>query len=161
MNKASNLIISALVLAFGLVPEHTGAQNASDASPQRVLHEGTHRMKININIGGKTLTATLADNATALVFASVLPLTVSMSDLFGREKYADSPRALSEAGPRENRYEIGEIAYWSPARQFAVYYHQDGKSIPSPGIIPIAKIDAGTEAFEVSGSVKVDIELDK
>jgi hypothetical protein len=44
--------------------------------------------------------------------------------------------------------------------QFAVY-QQDGNSIPSPGIIPIAKIDAGTEAFNVSGSVKVTIELAK
>jgi hypothetical protein len=31
----------------------------------------------------------------------------------------------------------------------------------SPGIIPIAKIDAGTEAFNVPGSMKVNIELAK
>jgi hypothetical protein len=116
-------------------------------------------MKININIGSKILTASLADNATARDFVSVLPLNLSMKDLFGREKYGDLPKALSENGPRKNRYEVGDIAYWSPDRQFAVYYHQDGESIPSPGIIPIAKMDAGTEAFNVSGSVKVTIEL--
>jgi len=114
-----------------------------------------------INIGGKTLTAILADNATALDFASVLPLTVSMKDLFGREKYGDLPKALSENGPRNNRYEVGEIACWSPDRQFAIYYRQDGETIPSPGIIPIAKIDAGTEVFNVPGSVKVMIEIAK
>jgi hypothetical protein len=32
-------------------------------------------------------------------------------------------------------------------------------TIPSPGIIPIAKIGAGTEVFNISGSVKVTIEL--
>ena len=53
-------------------------------------------MKLNLNIGGKVVTATLADNATARDFVSVLPLSVSMNDLFGREKYGDLPRALSE-----------------------------------------------------------------
>ena len=118
-------------------------------------------MKIDINIGGKILTASLADNATARDFVSVLPLSVSMKDLFGREKYGDLPEALSEKGPRKYRYEVGEIAYWSPDHQFAVYYHQDGESIPSPGVIPIAKIDAGAEAFNVPGSVKVTIEVAK
>ena len=118
-------------------------------------------MKINIKVGGKILTATLADNATAQDFVSVLPLKVSMNDLFGREKYGDLPKALSENGARRNRYEVGDIAYWSPDHQFAVYYHQDGESIPSPGVIPIAKIDAGAEAFNVPGSVKVTIAVAK
>ena len=47
------------------------------------------------------------------------------------------------------------------SHDLAIYYHQDGESIPSPGIIPIAKMDGGTEAFDVSGSVKVAIELAK
>jgi hypothetical protein len=99
----------------------------------------------------------VADNATARDFVSVLPLSVLMKDLFGREKYGDLPKALSENGHRKSTYEVGEIAYWSPDQQFAVYYHQDGESIPSPGVIPIAKIVAGAEAFNVPGSVKVTI----
>jgi hypothetical protein len=118
-------------------------------------------MKIDINIGGKILTASLADNATARDFVSLLPLNVSMKDLFGREKYGDLPKALSESGPKKNTYEVGDIAYWSPDHQFAVYYRQDGESIPSPGIIPIAKIDTGAEAFNVPGSVKVSIAVAK
>ena len=118
-------------------------------------------MKININIGGKILTASLVDNATARDFLSVLPLNVTMKDLFGREKYGNLPKALSESGSRKNHYEVGDIAYWSPNHQFAIYYHQDGDSIPWPGIIPIAKMDGGTEAFKVSGSLKVAIELAK
>ncbi len=118
-------------------------------------------MKVTIRIYGNTLTATLKDNATAQDFAALLPLTVSMNDLFGREKYGDLPKALSEKGPRTNRYEVGDIGYWSPDHQFAVYYRQDGESIPPPGIIPIAKIGSGTPAFNVSGPVKVTIELAK
>ena len=118
-------------------------------------------MKIKIGIGGKILIASLSDNATARDFVSLLPLKLSMKDLFGREKYGDLPKALSENGPRKNRYEVGDIAYWSPNQQLAVYYHQDGESIPSPGIIPIAKMDAGAEAFNVAGSVKVTITVAK
>jgi hypothetical protein len=118
-------------------------------------------MKISIKIGGKTLTATLADNPTARDFVSLLPLNLSMDDLFGREKYGNLPKALSEKGPRTHRYKVGDIAYWSPAHDVAIYYRQEGGSIPSPGIIPIGRIDAGAEAFNVPGSVKVTIELAK
>ena len=115
-------------------------------------------MKIKIKIAGKTLTATLADNPTARDFASLLPVNLSMNDLFGREKYGDLPRAISEKGPRMDKYQVGDIAYWSPDHQVAIYYRQDNEQIPSPGVIPIAKIDSGTEVFNVRGSVNVTIE---
>jgi hypothetical protein len=118
-------------------------------------------VKIRIKVADKKITANVANNETARDFVSVLPLTVTMNDLFGREKYGDLPKALSEKGPRQKRYEVGDVAYWSPAHQFAIYYHQDGESIPSPGIILIATIDGGAEAFNVPGSVKVTIELAK
>ena len=161
MSRATRPLLSALVLALSLMPGQSGARNASSASPQQASFERNQNMKINITIGGKILAASLADNATARDFVSVLPMTLSMKDLFGREKYGDLPKQLSENGPRKNRYEVGDVAYWSPNHQLAVYYHQDGEPIPSPGIIPIAKMDAGTEAFNVSGSVKVTIELAK
>jgi hypothetical protein len=146
---ASNLLFSTLLLV---------ASPAIDASR---ASERTTNMKIRISIADKVVIATVADNATARDFVSVLPLSMSMKDLFGREKYGDLPKALSENGPRKNTYEVGEIAYWSPDHQFAVYYHQDGESIPSPGVIPIAKIDAGVEGFNVPGSVKVTIAIAK
>jgi hypothetical protein len=101
------------------------------------------------------------DNPTAKDFVSLLPLTMTLKDLFGREKFGHLKKALSEKGPRKNTYEIGDIAYWSPAQDLGIYYHQDGESIPSPGIIPIGNIEGGAEVFNVSGSVKVTIEIAK
>ena len=147
---ANNLLFSTLLLVGSLV-----AVDASKAG------ERTTHMKIRISIADKVVTATVADNATARDFVSVLPLKVSMKDLFGREKYANLPKALSENGPRTTSYEVGDIAYWSPAHDVAIYYKQGGESIPSPGIIPIAKIDAGAEAFNMPGSLKVMIEIAK
>jgi hypothetical protein len=150
--KTGSLLFSTLLLAGSLVAG--GASKGSSPSTQR-----TTNMKIRITIADKVVIASVADNATARDFVSLLPLNLSMKDLFGREKYGDLPKPVSEKGPREKRYAVGDIAYWSPAHQFAVYYRQDGKSIASPGIIPIAKIDAGAEAFNVPGSVKVSIEV--
>jgi len=150
-------VVGAFMLATGLIG--TGTSMAETPSePARGSSETTHNMKINITISGKTLTATLADNPTARDFVSLLPLKLSMNDLFGREKYCDLPRAISDKGPRMNKYQVGDIAYWSPAHQVAVYYRQDNEQIPSPGVIPLAKIDSGTEAFNVRGSVSVTIE---
>jgi hypothetical protein len=161
MNTRRALLFSALLLGMSLLPGQSKGRSLFTPNPERGYSQRSESMKIDINIGGKILTASLADNATARDFVSLLPLNVSMKDLFGREKYGDLPKALSESGPKKNTYEVGDIAYWSPDHQFAVYYRQDGESIPSPGIIPIARIGVGTEAFNVQGSVKVTIAVAK
>lgn len=42
---------------------------------------------INIIVGSKSFTATLADSETGEAFAALLPLTVTMNELNGNEKY--------------------------------------------------------------------------
>ena len=115
-------------------------------------------MKIRLKVGNKVLTATLADNKTARDFVSLLPLTLTMNDLFGREKFGHLPRAISEEGKRTHTYEIGEIAYWSPGPDVAIFYRHDGQRIPNPGIILMGKLDSGAEALDAPGSVRVRFE---
>ena len=55
-------------------------------------------MKIRLKAGEKVLSATLINSGTARDFASLLPLTLTMNDLFRREKFAHLPRAISEGG---------------------------------------------------------------
>jgi len=116
---------------------------------------------VNFVAKDKTITATLIDSKPTRDFISLLPLTLTMNDLFHREKFAHLPNAISTEGRRAHTYEVGEIAYWFPGPDVAIYSRQDGESIPSPGIIPIRKIDAGAEALNVPGSVKVTIKLAK
>ena len=144
-------ILIAIVLAATLGPTARGA----DTTPT----SHTSAVKIKLTIDNKTLTATLADNRTARDFASLLPLTLTMNDLFGREKFGHLPRAISDKGKRTHTYEIGDIAYWSPGPDVAIYYHHDGEQIPDPGIIVIGKIDSGVAPLNVRGSVKVAMEL--
>jgi len=114
-------------------------------------------MKIIVKVGDKALTATLIDSKTAKDLVSLLPLTLTMNDLFGREKFGHLPRPISTDGKRTHTYEVGDIAYWSPGPDVAIYYRHDGEKIPNPGIIVIGKLDPGVEAFHVPGSVEVKI----
>src|SRR5437016_4444842 len=77
---------------------------ALSLAPTPASSEGIHNMKINIRVSGKTVTATVLDNPTARDFVSLLPLNLSMNDLFGREKFGHLQKALSEKGPRMNTY---------------------------------------------------------
>jgi hypothetical protein len=116
-------------------------------------------MKIDLTINGKALTATLLDHPTARDFASLLPLRLAMEDLFRREKFARLPRALAEGGERTRSYDVGDVVYWSPGRDIAVFYGSRGPSIPPPGIIVLGKLDHGMDALQVPGSVEAAIAL--
>jgi hypothetical protein len=142
-------------LAMTLIQAACGADNRTpaDPSPNRA-----NRMKIRLKVEGKELTVTLIDRKTSRDFISLLPLTLTMNDLFGREKFAPLPRALSEEGRRTHTYEVGQVAYWSANRDVAIYYRQDGPEIPDPGLIVMGRIDSGVGALNVPGSVKVTVE---
>jgi hypothetical protein len=116
-------------------------------------------MKIRLKVGNRALTAQLLNNETAHDFASLLPLTLTMKDLFRREKFGHLPRAISGGGKRTHSYEVGQLIYWSPGPDLAIFYRHDGQAVPDPGIIVIGNIDSGVEALHVSGSVTIDFEL--
>ena len=118
-------------------------------------------MKVKIDVNGKTVTATLIDSKTTRDFIALLPLTLTMKDLFGREKFGHLPRAISGEGPRTRTYEVGQIVYWSPGPDVAIYYRPDDEEIPAPGIIVLGKLDSGVGTFGVPGSVRVAIEAMK
>ena len=137
---------------------------ATISGAQTMKNEGLKQagsMKIRLKVNDKIITATMIDSKTTRDFVSLLPLTLAMNDLFRREKYAHLPKAISTEGARAHTYEVGEIVYWSPGPDVAIYYRQDGERIPAPGIIVIGKIDSGVETLNVAGSVKVTIELIK
>ena len=134
----------------------TGTDLASKTSRKKVTI-----MKIRLKIEDKVITGTLIDNKTAQEFISLLPLSLTMNDLFSREKFANLPKAISTEAKRTYTYEVGDIIYWSPRHDVAIFYRQDGREIPAPGIIVIGKIDSGVEALNVPGSANVRIELVK
>jgi hypothetical protein len=157
MKLVASMFLSSSLLATACSRE--GRPQVAVAAEQETTMERMGVVKIRLTTGATTLNATLADNETARDFASLLPLTLTMNDLFRREKYAHLPRAISAGGKREFAYEIGQIIDWSPGPDVAVFYRSDGEPIPSPGIIVLGKVESGVEALDVEGLVEVRVEL--
>jgi hypothetical protein len=97
-------------------------------------------MKIRLKVNGKSLEVMLRESETTRDFVSLLPLTLTLLDLFGREKFGHLPRVISDFGEQTHSYQVGEVVYWSPGPDIAVFYRHDGQSIPTPGLIVIGKI---------------------
>lgn len=117
--------------------------------------------RIKITVADKVVTETLDNSPSAKELAAMLPLSLSMSDLFGREKYAGLPKSLSEKISKKSRYDVGDIAYWAPGKSFVIFYRHDGTASDS-GISIIGKIDSGVEIFDNGRKpVNVKVELIK
>src|SRR2546427_6699758 len=62
--------------------------------------KAANTVKLRLKIADRTLTATLIDGETTDDFVSLLPLTLTMNDLFRREKFGHLPRAIAQRGDR-------------------------------------------------------------
>ncbi len=62
---------------------HHARRRANVTASQKVVSA----MKIRLKVGATPLTATLLESKASRDFASLLPLTLTMNDLFRREKY--------------------------------------------------------------------------
>jgi hypothetical protein len=114
-------------------------------------------VRIRLIIGDRAATATLQNTAAARDFAAMLPVTISMRDLLGREKPGRLPRQLDIGdATREYRYEVGEIAYWAPGNDIAIFYADDGQSIPQPGLVRLGTVDTGLDLIAAAGD---DVQL--
>jgi hypothetical protein len=99
-------ILLGLALAMALSHAACGADNTTTKPRDST--------KIRLKVEDRVITATLIDSRTTQDFISLLPLTLTMNDLFRREKFGHLPRAISKEGKRTHTYEVGDIAYWPP-----------------------------------------------
>src|SRR5207247_7598310 len=118
--------VAVAVLAASLAA--CGSEHAADRSPPTstasaatpsseptaggaVPTDPTGAVRIRLLVGEDVATATLEDSAPARDFAAMLPTTIRMHDLFGREKPGRLPRQLDvEGARREFDYQVGELA---------------------------------------------------
>ena len=113
-------------------------------------------MRIRLKLDGREMTATLLDNATARDFASLLPLELTFEDYASTEKIAHPPRKLSISGaPSGVDPQVGDIAYYAPWGNLAIFYRDFGYSA---GLVRLGRIDGDVSALAVRGALKVRIE---
>lgn len=119
----------------------------------------TKNMKLKVTIDDVVLTATLADNATADDFISLLPLTVKLDDYASSEKIFYPDRKLSTKGAGSINAVAGDITYYSPWGNIAIFYKDFGNS---NSLIRIAKFDGNIDILKKKGSLSsVTFELDE
>lgn len=114
-------------------------------------------VKIRLSVEDKAITATLIDCKTTRDFIALLPLTLTLEDYAGTEKISNMPKRLStEGAPSGSDPSVGDIAYYAPWGNLAIFYKDFGYS---SGLVILGKIDGGMENFRVPGPVNVTIEL--
>jgi hypothetical protein len=156
------MLVLVLALAMSLCSSACRADNSITSNtqseiPTELPTKQANRMKINILVGNEVVTATLIDSKTTQDFISLLPLTLTLEDHANTEKVSDLPRRLStEDAPLGSDPAVGDIAYYAPWGNLAMYYNDFGYS---NGLIILGKIDGDIEALNVPGSFKVTIEL--
>jgi hypothetical protein len=100
----------------------------------------------------------MLDSETTRDFISLLPLTLTLSDYAQTEKVSDLPRRLSTAGAPEGADpDVGDIAYYAPWRNLAIYYREFGYS---SGLVKLGRIESGVdELARMRGDFTITIEL--
>lgn len=110
-------------------------------------------MKIRIKVGDTVLNATMLNTETSRDFISLLPLTLRMKDYSRTEKISDLPRRLStENAPSGYDPSVGDITYYSPWGNLAIFYNDFDYS---DGLIKLGSLDGGIEKL---GGIKGDFE---
>lgn len=129
------------------------SENTKMADSNVSLQEGMESMKIKITVGDNEIYATLADNATTRAWMEEMPMTLSMSDLYGREMcYRYGTNTFPTDSLRSDGYKVGDIAYWPPRGSLVILYAQNGEQFERQHI---GHIDSGVEIFENTGDVDV------
>lgn len=113
--------------------------------------------RLQITIGTASFTATLADNATAAAFRELLPMTISMNEMNGNEKYYYLSGNLPTGATSPVRIQSGDLMLYG-SNCFVLFYESFQTSY---SYTRIGSLDnpAGLAAALGSGSVSVRLEL--
>jgi hypothetical protein len=164
--KPANKKLTFLALALAMFLNQIACGAGKDtvgSTPRAQTNEVSNKragdMKIRIKIVEKVVTATLTGSEAARDFVSLLPLTLTLEDYNKTEKISDLPKRLSAKGaPAGSDPSVGDIAYYAPWGNLAIFYRDFSYSA---GLVILGKIDGDMEAFNAPGSVKATIELVK
>ena len=115
--------------------------------------------KMKIKIGNSIFTATLYDNATVTAFKSLLPMTVSMIELNGNEKYVDLPQSLPMNASNPGTIQNGDLMLYGSST-LVLFYKTFSTGY---NYTKLGRIDdvTGLVAALGSGNVSVTFELEK
>jgi len=100
------------------VPSGTEAPTATEEVAGTVVRFSANGTAVDVTIG--------ADTPAARDFLSMLPLTLTLEELGGREKISYLPRELNHAGSPGSDPENGDLIYFIPWGNLGFYYNAAG-----------------------------------
>jgi hypothetical protein len=100
-----------------------------------------HTKKLQLTIGSQIVNGTINDTEAGRAFASLLPITLTLSDYSKTEKVSDLPVKLNTSGaPSGYKPYTGDITYYAPWGNLAIFYKD---FTYSHGLLSIGRIDEG------------------
>lgn len=135
----------------------TETTTPDDGNDNETGGETTISNTLNITVGNETFACTLADNETATDFKAKLPLTVTMSELNGNEKYYYLSDNLPTNSYRQGTIEIGDLMLYG-SNCIVLFYETFSSSYSYTRIGKIDNPD-GLAAALGAGDVSVTFEL--
>ncbi len=145
----AGLARACLLASLGLAASSSAtAQTDEDALPMHA---------IRIILGDEVIAATLDDSPASRDLLAQLPLSLNLDDYSATEKIAYLPHKLSTSGaPNGIDPEVGDIAYYAPWGNLAIFYRDFGYS---RGLVRLGSVTSGLEHLGYPGSKQATIEL--
>lgn len=129
------------------------------AATDEVSHSRRETMKIRMTMAGKIITASLEESDSARDFFAMLPLTLPLEDYAETEKIAYLPGKLTtQDAPKGIDPNVGDICYYTPWGNLAIYYRDFGYS---SGLIRLGRLASGLDALTAQPSGTLTIEAVK
>ena len=149
-------VVAAASLCIAAIMSPAGANNSATDVQLRAVPSMTQiaTMKVQLELEGAVLSVVLEDSAAARDFASMLPLTLTLEDA-ATEKIAHLPRKLStKDAPPGIDPEVGDIAYYAPWGNLAIFYKDFGYSA---GLVKLGRLDSGVATLQRRGPLRVTL----
>ena len=108
---------------------------------------------MNISIGSTTFTATLLDNSTARAFKAILPITLSMREHAGNEKYDALSDSLPTAAFHTGIIRSGDIMLFG-SKTLVLFYKNFSTSYRYS---PIGSVDQPARLAQALGTGNVTV----
>jgi hypothetical protein len=117
----------------------------------------TDSMKLKITVGTNIFLATLYNNATANAFKAMLPMTVSMAELNGNEKYFNLSNNLPANASNPGTVHTGDLMLYGSNTLVLFYksfsttytYTKLGHMDSTSGLVSVLGSDSITIEFEL------------
>ena len=124
------------------------------SSPNNSLN--TDSMKLKITIGANAFTATLYKNESATEFKKKLPMTISMKELNGNEKYFDLPGNLPANASNPGIIQAGDLMLYG-SNTLVLFYKTFSTSY---NYTRLARIDDPSELAAALGSGNITVKFE-